>query len=112
MKRKHRLASSRDIRRVYAVRRPRPGSLLTMHAVPNELGVPRFAFSVSTRVGGAVLRNRLRRRLRAAAMAAGLGGWPMDVVVVARPAAATASYAELAAELQALFELAGYGPAA
>lgn len=56
----------------------------------------RFAFVVSKNVGGAVVRNRVKRRLRSLAhnqLAKNPTGW--DVVVRALPAAATASYGDL-----------------
>lgn len=52
----------------------------------------------SRKVGGAVQRNRAKRVLRAAAAAVGLPAG-VDVALVARPATATASSTEVAAEL-------------
>lgn len=68
----------------------------------------RVGFIVSKRVGGAVVRNRVKRRLREvvrARLTTLAPGW--DIVVNARPATATAEYRALAAELSALFERAG-----
>jgi ribonuclease P protein component len=64
---------------------------------------PRVGFVVSKSVGGAVVRNRVKRRLRAL-MAARLVRVPQgyDVVVRANPAAANVSYAELGADLDRL----------
>jgi ribonuclease P protein component len=56
----------------------------------------RFGFVVSKQVGGAVIRNRVKRRLRELAqgeITRGLFG--EDVVVRALPAAGSASYEEL-----------------
>ena len=59
---------------------------------------PGIAFSISRRVGGAVIRNRLRRRLRAlaaGALAAGrlrAGAW----LVIAAPGAGETPFAQLA----------------
>jgi len=60
---------------------------------PGSQAPPRVAFAVGRRVGGAVERNRVRRRLRAVARDAALpgGAW----LVGAGPGAATASHAEL-----------------
>lgn len=60
---------------------------------------------MSRAVGGAVTRNRTRRRLRAVA-AERLAGLPagVDLVVRARPDAATATYAGLTEEVGSLLE--------
>ena len=63
---------------------------------------PRVAYAVSRRVGNAVVRNRVRRKLRAAAresMALLQPGW--GYLVSARPAAANSTYGELHADLSA-----------
>jgi ribonuclease P protein component len=57
-------------------------------------------FVVSRSVGGAVERNRLRRRLREALRRL-VGGVPRDLVIVARTCSGQASFAELAADLAA-----------
>ena len=62
---------------------------------------PRAGFVVSRAVGGAVVRNRVRRRLRHL-VAARLGSFPAGtrLVVRALPAAATASGAQLRSALE------------
>ena len=68
--------------------------LLVMKALPNGLTLSRYGLSVSKRIGKAVVRNRVKRRLREILRAAPLKpGW--DIVFIARPAAAGASYARL-----------------
>jgi ribonuclease P protein component len=103
MKAKYRLRRSADFRRVYGTRRRREGRLLAVHIADGGSDGPRVGFSVSTKVGGAVTRNLVRRRLRDSSRAI-LDGieTPLDVVVVARPGAASASFAELDAELREL----------
>ena len=74
---------------------------MTLRYAPNDLEHDRFGISTGRRIGGAVTRNRVRRRirevLRAAANESGRG-W--DILIVTRPAAADASYAELRSTLQ------------
>lgn len=75
------------------------GKLFSVHAFPNEIGASRLGLSVSRKVGNAVTRNTVRRRLKEifrsspAEMPEGL-----DLVVSARPAASRAAFAELADE--------------
>lgn len=74
--------------------------LLTDHR-PGPHEEPRVGFVVSGKVGNAVVRHRVTRRLRALVRAQ-LGELPSgtDVVVRALPAAATASSAELGVDLR------------
>ena len=72
------------------------GRLFTVHALPNSVGSPRLGLSVSKKVGGAVKRNAIRRRLKEIFRSTTLsvpGG--IDIVVSARPAAAEAGFGEL-----------------
>ena len=75
------------------------GKLFSVHALPNVLGKPRLGLSVSKKVGHAVTRNGVRRRLKEIFHSSG-NTLPddFDLVVSARPAAATASYQELSDE--------------
>jgi len=85
----------------------RAGSrLLVVHATSTDTRAglpPRVGFVVSKAVGGAVVRNRTKRRLRAL-VADRLTGIPtgLDVVVRASPPAAEATYRELAGALDPL----------
>lgn len=67
---------------------------ITVTWVPGTAGAPpRVAYAVGRRIGGAVVRNRLRRRLRAAARDAGLA--PGAYLVSAAPPAAHMTFGEL-----------------
>jgi ribonuclease P protein component len=71
--------------------------LLVARYAPNDIDRTRFGFSTGRRLGGAVTRNRVRRRLREAVRALVprmRPGW--DVLIVARPASASATYLALA----------------
>ncbi len=76
---------------------------MAVRSVKNGQTLSRFAYSVSKRVGNAVVRNRVRRRLREIVrLLAFLEGY--DVVITARPAAATSSFQELGVELTKLMK--------
>ena len=65
---------------------------------------PRLGVTASRKVGGAVVRNRVKRRIRAAFRAQrAVLPRGCDVVVIARPSAAKLSGAEIEASLTALF---------
>jgi ribonuclease P protein component len=107
-----RLRSRGDFTSVVRGRGPRStraGSrLLVVHATTADARTgqpPRVGFVVSAAVGGAVVRNRTRRRLRALVRAR-LDRLPpgTDVVVRANPGAGTASSRELAAALDPLWD--------
>ena len=96
MKRAQRLRKAADFERVRARRRSWAHPLLVLYVAENELDVTRVGFIVGRRIGKAVTRNRVKRRLREAvrlrypALTPGL-----DLVLIARPPVATADYAAI-----------------
>ncbi|HYW27604.1 MAG TPA: ribonuclease P protein component [Terriglobales bacterium] len=95
MKRRFRLRRRQDFERVMRAQRVFAGRAIVAFATPSASGSWRVGVTVSRRLRGAVVRNRLRRRLREAARASLLGagapGSPVDagydVVLIGRPAA-------------------------
>lgn len=69
---------------------------------PGQAAHARVGLTVSRKVGNAVTRNRVKRWLREALRALTLPSFAVDMVVVARPQAASAGLSTLAAELDLL----------
>ena len=68
--------------------------LMTLRSRPNGLEHCRVGFAVGRQVGGAVVRNRVKRRLRELARALPLVPGH-DIVIAARPSSRSAGFAEL-----------------
>ena len=82
--------------------------LLTARFRRTDLETTRFGLSTGRKLGGAVVRNRVRRRLREAlkAMAPSFQpGW--DVLIIARPAVVNASHAEITEAVRRLLRKGG-----
>ena len=101
MNKEQRLRSSRDFAAVRRDGRSRADVLLVLVSRPNNLDVTRFGFIVSKKVGNAVVRNRVRRRLKEAARLSQIEfGW--DLVFIARQGASSAEYQELSGSVNKL----------
>ena len=99
MKRVDTLKKNYEFRRVYNKGKSGVSALLVVYARPNRLGRNRLGVTVGVKLGHAVQRNRVRRRLREMYRLAPLKqGY--DVVLVARTRSVDASYGELARAFQ------------
>lgn len=93
MQRQFRLTKEAEFRRLRNQGRSWANPLVVLYALPNEKGVTRVGVSVSKRIGGAVVRNRVRRlikeafRLRPDTVKQ---GW--DVLFIARKPIAAANF--------------------
>lgn len=75
-------------------------------AMPNDLPYLRVGLAVSKRVGNAVTRNLVKRRIRSAFASVDVSdGW--DVVVTAKPESSESSYSDLDRALKKSIERVG-----
>ena len=90
------LKQNHEFRRLYNKGASAVTGALALYCRKNRLGISRLGLTTGVKLGGAVQRNRVRRRLREiyrtneARLAS---GW--DLVIVARKRAVFAPYAEL-----------------
>jgi ribonuclease P protein component len=108
--RTNRLRTANDFQRVRRRGRTAHGRLLTIAyafaeaAAQGEKPPTRIGFSVSRRVGGAVTRNRVKRRLREIVRKRLSHVAPgCDIVITARASAAEAEYGALEVDVRETF---------
>lgn len=96
-----RLRRRGDYLRCYRTGRRVHGPQATLHFAPNQLEHPRIGITASRKVGRAVVRQRLKRRVREI-----YRRWsersqlpPLDVVVHLKPAAADSTFPDFRSEL-------------
>ena len=102
------IRSATDFQRLQTDGRTRAQQSLLIRFRRNGLETTRYGISTGRRIGNAVVRNRVRRRLRTILGKLGTrvgAGW--DVLIVTRPSAAVASQADLEAVLSRLLGSAG-----
>lgn len=102
--RDQRLRRSADYLSCYRRGRKRHGSLASLHFFPNELQEARLGITASRKVGKAVIRHRVKRRIRNI-----FRRWPnrdelpsVDIVVHLKPAAGAADFMTLRQEVESL----------
>ena len=94
MQQRFRLTGDKRFDQIHREGRSAANHFLVIRVLPNGLDQNRFGFLVNKRIGGAVTRNRVKRRLREAVRQTPLAkGW--DAVFIARRGVEVASYQQL-----------------
>ena len=100
----YRLLRRSEFRQVYEAGQRRSAPLGVVFFRPNGLSMTRVGITAPTKLGGAVFRNRVKRRVREVFRLNRLtipAGW--DIVVNPRETMATVEFSKLAQELLRLF---------
>ena len=94
MQQRFRLTGNKRFDQIHREGRSAANHLLVIRVLPNGLDQNRFGILVNKRIGGAVTRNRVKRRLREAVRQTPLNnGW--DAVFIARKGVEAASYHQI-----------------
>lgn len=106
MRGKQHLTKKTQFELVYNEGKAWAGKEIVVKALPNGLDLSRYGFSVSRRVGKAVVRNKVKRLLREIVRQTPLRpGW--DIIFIARATAAGADYTKLGKTVRKLLFRAG-----
>jgi ribonuclease P protein component len=98
MRKKYRLQANADFQRIRRGGNSWAHPLLVLSALPNDLGHSRFGFVTGQRIGRAVKRNQIKRRMREAVRTRAqkgeiVEGW--DIVFIARRPIRDASFQQV-----------------
>ncbi|MCX7615139.1 MAG: ribonuclease P protein component [Clostridiales bacterium] len=102
------LTENRNFMRLYRSGKNAAGAAIAVYCKRNNLGMNRLGITVSVKLGGAVIRNRTRRRIKEAYRlheAEFRKGY--DIVIVARHRAKTESFCALEQGICKVFQTLG-----
>ena len=100
------LKKNQDFQSVYRKGRSYANKLLVMYVLENNMERNRLGISVSKKVGNSVVRHHVTRLVRESyRLQANIFNSGLDIVVIARANAASASYAEIESALLHLGKL-------
>jgi ribonuclease P protein component len=104
VKRRYRVRTNAQFQAIRQRGRSVSSELLVLYMLPNQLPYSRFGFSINSRMGNAVTRNRIKRRLRAIVslqLDALQSGW--DLLLIARRPLRSADYRQMEGACARLF---------
>lgn len=105
MKRQYRLRRNSDFQRVRQLGKIYASPLMVLAFLRNGLEDSRFGFVVSKRLGNAVKRNKIKRRMREIARTRLINIEPgFDIVLIARKPIAQAGFSEMEKNFEQLLK--------
>ena len=99
---------SSDFDRVSHIGKGRANDLIVLRYAPNDVHAMRAGYAVSKRVGGAVTRNTVKRRLRVAVRTHAPKEDAVDLVFIARPPIARADFQSIEGAVADVLKRAGF----
>lgn len=104
-----RLKNPQDFSLVYSRGKPSFGRFIVVSALPTDHKVSRVGFAVSKKMGNAVTRNRIKRKLRAIMYELSPRVVPgFDLIIGAKRSCAKASFADLQRDLAQVMQGSGF----
>ena len=98
------LSENHRFRALYGKGKSKAGRYIVVYCMKNRRPVNRLGLTVSKKIGNAVTRNRIRRRMREAYRLNEAGFKSgFDIVIVARHGCGEAPFSALEGEMRALF---------
>jgi ribonuclease P protein component len=110
MEKRRRLRENAEFQRLRREGQTLVRPLIVLSFLPNDLGYTRFGFAIGKRIGKAVVRNRIKRRMREAVRTRiqegkVAEGW--DIVLIARRPIAEADFQQVDETIGLLLRRAG-----
>ncbi len=103
MKREYRLRKNEDFQKVIQKRKSIANASFALYWVKNSLDQPRIGISVSSKLGKAVIRNKIKRQVRMMVLESMDFTLTVDLVLMVRKGYLNKNYADNLVEIQSLY---------
>ena len=101
---KNRIKKYSEFQKVIEAANVKKTSFFVSYRLENELGYSRFGISVPKKTGNAVIRNKIKRQVRAAIGLSTNFEEPIDIVLIVRKNYEIDNFEEIKSEIQQLLE--------
>ena len=101
---KNRIKKYSEFQKVIEAANVKKTSFFVSYRLENELGYSRFGISVPKKTGNAVIRNRIKRQVRAAIGLSTNFEEPIDIVLIVRKNYDTNSFDQVLSEIKELLK--------